>query len=193
MTQKTKRELKRDLEEIADTTTDTPTELIAEMPLWMADEPELSEHLSTRGFVVEREERVHDNGYRDVLLHTTPSANDVFHQIAWHWGGPTAPKEAVRVRFDETRREAVLEAAEYPVVYEQPSLPEEPVTVVEGDGWEAVAEADLVAENMVLRRSTAKQAGYEIIGEAPPIPDRDTYDLVEVDAPAVPYSERATR
>lgn len=189
MPRKSKREIERAVDDLADTATTSRGEFIAGMALWCGEEPELTEYLTTRGFVVEREVRTH-NGHEDVILHTTPPAVDVFHQITWHYGGPTTPNDAVRVRFDEDRREEALATAEYPVEYEEPPLPEEPITVVDGDGWEAVAEADLVAENMVDRRSKAEREGLEVLGEAPPIPDREKYDLVEINARPVVYSKR---
>jgi len=190
MTGPTKRDLKRDLEEMGDTDDGPRTEFLAGAALWWGDEPAFTEYLSTRGFVVEREERTADNGHQDVLLHTTPDVKDVFLSVTWHWPGPTTPNDAVRIRWDEDALETAREAAEYPVEYEPAALPEEPVTVVEGDGWDAVAEADLVAERMVDRRSTAERKGLEVLGDAPPISDREEYDLVEIDAPPVEYSDR---
>jgi len=136
------------------------TEMVDEMALWSGEEPELTNYLTTRGFVVEREERIHDNGYRDLMLHTTPSAKDVFYSITWHYGGPTTPNDAVRIRWnDADALDAALDAADHPVRHEDPLLPDDPVTVVEGDGWDAVADPDLVAERMVDRRSRAKKEG----------------------------------
>lgn len=169
---------------------ETRTELIADMALWSGEEPELTEYLTTRGFVVEREVRKHDNGYQDVLLHTTPSAKDVFYSATWHYGGPTTPNDAVRMRWGTDALEDALDAVEHPVRHEEPELPDDPVTVVDGDGWDAVAEAELVAERMVDRRSRAEREGWDIIGDAPPIPDREKYDLVEIDADPVVYSDR---
>lgn len=171
---------------------ETRTELVSEMFLWRGEEPELTEYLSTRGFVVKREVRNFDNGYQDVLLHTTPSAKDVFYSVTWHYGGPTTPNDAVRIRWDANALEDALDTAEHPVRHEDPELPDDPVTVVDGDGWDAVAEADLVAERMVGRRSRAEREGWDIIGEAPPIPDREKYDLVEIDADPRVYSARRT-
>jgi len=190
MSRKSKREIERDLETLGGTVDGSRTELIAGMVMWWGEEPELTEYLASRGFVVEREERTHDNGHRDVLLHPTPDVKDVFHSVTWHYPGPTTPNDAVRIRWDADAREEAVDAAEYPVEYDAPDPPEEPISVVEGDGWAAVAEADLVAENMVDRRSKAEREGLEILGEAPPVSDREKHDLVEIDAAPVAYGER---
>lgn len=190
MSRKSKREIERALETLGDAVDDSRTELVASMVLWWGEEPELTEYLASRGFVVEREVRTHDNGYQNVLLHATPDVKDVFHSVTWHYPGPTTPNDAVRIRWDDDAREEAVAAAEYPVEYDARPLPEEPITVVEGEGWDAVAEADLVAENMVDRRSKAEREGLEILGEPPPIPDREKHDLVEIDAEPVAYSDR---
>ena len=186
MSRKSKRELEREIKELSDTVAGSRTELIAGVGIWWGEEPELTEYLASRGFVVEREERSHPM----VLLHSTPDASDVFHSVTWHHPGPTTPDDAVRIRWDADAREAAVDTAEYPVEYDAPVLPEEPITVVEGDGWNAVAEADLVAENMVDRRSRAEREGLEILGEAPPVPGHEKNDLVEIDADPVRYGER---
>ena len=166
-------------------------EMLAGYGFMYADEPALTDYLVSLGFVVEREEQVHGNGYEDVMVHTTPSASDVFHSVLWHYDGPTAPRDDLRIAWDDNRLKAVLANAEYPVEHNTPEFPDDLVIVDEGDGWRAVALADHAVENMVLKRSTAENYGYDIIGSVPSrIDDADEYDLVEVDAEPVPYADR---
>jgi hypothetical protein len=190
MSRKSKREIERELETLGDGVNSSRSELVAGLFMWSGDEPELTEYLVSRGFAVEREERTHDNGYRDVLLHPTPDVKDVFLSVTWHYDGPTTPNDAVRIRWDDEALEKAVKTAEHPVEYDSPTLPADPVTVAEGEGWAAVAEADMVAENMVDRRSKAEREGLEILGDAPPVSDREKHDLVEIDGDPVPYAER---
>lgn len=169
-------------------------ELLVGPGLWYGPEPELTNLLISRGFVVEREDQVHKKRHQHVQLHTIPSAFNVFQSILWHYDGPTAAQDDVRVMWEDAHREQVVSNATYPVEYSDPDLPDNPIVVDEGDGWMAVAPADRVVENMVLRRSAAEQYGYEIRDPVPSwIDDADEYDLVEVDADPVPYGDRRRR
>lgn len=165
-------------------------EALAEMALWHAPEPEFTDYLASRGFVVEREERRHDNGHQDVLLHTTPSAADIFHSIVWHHEGPTLPRDEIRILWEDSALETVLSSTEHPAEHE-PQNPDETTVVVEGDGWHAVGPSERVIENMVIRRSTAERHDFEILRSVPSsVEDADEYDLVEVNAELAPYSNR---
>lgn len=189
----TRRNLEKRLDDLEDQVTaeGDRLEMLAGYGLMYADEPALTDYLVSLGFVVEREERVHGNGHEDVMVHTTPSGSDVFHSVLWHHDGLTAPRDDLRIVWDDRRLEAVLANAEYPVEHEAPELPDDPVIVDEGDGWKAVAPADHLVENMVLKRSAAENYGYDILG---PVPSRIAaaaeHDLVEVDAEPTPYTER---
>lgn len=189
----TRRNLEKRLDDLEDQVTaeGDRLEMLAGYGLMYADEPALTDYLVSLGFVVEREERVHGNGHEDVMVHTTPSGSDVFHSVLWHHDGLTAPRDDLRIVWDDRRLEAVLANAEYPVEHEAPELPDDPVIVDEGDGWKAVAPADHVVENMVLKRSAAENYGYDILGPVPPrIAAAAEHDLVEVDAEPTPYTER---
>lgn len=154
-------------------------------------EPDLTDDLVSAGFVVEREERVHNNGNEDVVLYTTPSAFEVFYAVLWHYPGPTAPRDDVCIAWEDDRLEQVLDSAEYPIAYTPPDCPANASIVVEGDGWRAIAPTERVIENMVLRRSSAESYGYKIIGPVGvPIENSREYDFVEVDADPVPYVDR---
>ncbi|MFC7155181.1 hypothetical protein ACFQPA_06895 [Halomarina halobia] len=193
MTRRSKRTLEQRLGELEGqvTTEGDRLETLAGDALMYADEPALTDYLVSLGFVVEREERVHSTGHEDVMVHTTPSASDVFHSVRWHSDGPTTPHDACRIAWADDRLEAVLATAEHPVEYDTPELPIDSVTVDEGDGWRAIAPAGHVVENMVLRRSAAENYGYKILGPVPSrIADADELDLVEVDAVPVPYADR---
>jgi hypothetical protein len=191
MSRKSKRELERAFESLSEATGGSLTEMVSGMGLWFGDAPELTDYLATRGFVVERKIRTHDNGHQDVVLYPTPGAMDIFNELTWHSPGPTAPNDAIRIEWSDDALEAALDAAEHPVEHNTVELPADPVTVTEGDGWRAVAARELVAENMVDRRSRAEQQGLKILGNAPPVSDREKHDLVELDAEPVAYSKRS--
>jgi len=189
----TRRKLEKRLGDLEDqvTTEGDRLEMLGGYGLMYADEPALSDYLFSLGYVVEREERVHGNGHEDVVVHTTPSASDVFHSVLWHYDGPTAPRDDLRIAWDDDRFEAVLADAEYSAEHDTPELPDDPVVVDEGDGWRAIAPAECVVENMVLKRSAAENYGYNILGPVPSrIDDAGEHDLVEVDADPVPYANR---
>lgn len=146
-------------------------------------EPELTDLLRSRGFVVEREEQIHGNGTEDVVLHTTPSVRDVFQEVSWHHAGPTAVPDDVRIVWEDDYLEQVLADAEYPTEYGEPEVPAAPFVVDEGDGWQAVVPSDRVVTQMVHRRCGAEYHGLDILGPVElPVADADEYDLVEVDA-----------
>lgn len=156
-----------------------------------ADEPRLTVSLASRGFVVEREPQTDGPADPMVRLQTTPSLREVSQAVLWHTEGPTAVSDDVRIAWDDDRLAEILAAADAEVVHDVPDLPDERVVVAEGEGWEAVAPADRVVETMILRRSAAENADYEIRGPVPPWVDgADEYDLVEVDADPVPYADR---
>jgi len=189
----TRRNLEKRLGDLEDQVTaeGDRLEMLGGYALMYAGEPTLSDYLVSLGFVVEREEREHGNGHEDVVVYTTPSASDVFHSVLWHYDGPTAPRDDLRIAWDDDRLEAVLADAEYPAEYDPPELPDDPVVVDEGDGWRAVTPAEYVVENMVLKRSAAENYGYDILGPVPSrIDEGDEHDLVEVDADPVPYADR---
>lgn len=192
MSRKSKRELERAVESLSEASGGSRTEIVSGMGLWFEDEPALTEYLASRGFVVERKVRTHDNGHQDVVLYPTPDAMDVLNSLTWHRAGPTAPNDAIRIEWSDDALEAALDAAEYPVEHNTVELPADPVTVTQGDGWRAVAERELVAGNMVDHRSRAERQGLKILGNAPPVSDREKHDLVELDAEPVAYSKRTS-
>lgn len=166
-------------------------EMLAGKTFMYDNEPTLTNYLVSLGFVVAREQQVHSTGSENVLLHTTPSADDLFHSILWHYGGPTAPRDDLRIIWDSEQLETVIAAAEHPVEHHPSGPHTDAVVVNKGDGWEALAPDEYVVENMVCKRSEAENAGYDILGPVPPqIEDADTFDLVEVDADPITYSER---
>ena len=188
----TKRTINARLEALEEeTTNENPRLEVLPEVMRYNTEPRLTADLMFRGFVVEREPQTDGPGRSMVRLQTTPSMRDVTHAVLWHTEGPTAPKDEIRIAWDDDRREAVLEAADSDVVSETPTLPSDPVVVADGDGWEAVVTADRVVENMILRQAEAETFDYEILGPVPPwIDGTDEYDLVEVDAEPVPYADR---
>lgn len=189
----TRRNLEKRLGDLEDqvTTEGDRLEMLAGYGLMHADEPALTNYLVSLGFVVECEERVHGNGHEDVMVHTTPSASDVFHSVLWHYDGPTAPRDDLRIAWDDDRLEAVVANADHPVEHDTPKFPDDPVVVDEGDGWRVLAPTEHAVENMVLKRSAAENYGYDILGPVPSrIDDADEHDLVEVDADPVPYADR---
>lgn len=180
----TKRDIEARLEAIEERRTDDERmEWLIGPMMWFESEPRITDYLASRGFVVERGERHHDTGASDVRIQTTPPAADVLLGILWHYPGPTAPRDAVRIHWEDSRREQVVAEAEHPVEYSQPEPPADPVVVAEGDGWRAVAPEECVVEHLVCRRSAAAKTDHEILGSVPSaIEDADEYDLVEVDA-----------
>ena len=189
----TRRNLEKRLNELEDQVTAEGDrfEMLTGYAFMYADEPALTDYLVSLEFVVECEEQVYGNGHEDVLVHTTPSASDVFHSVLWHYDGSTAPRDDLRIAWDDDHLEAVLANAEHPVEHDTPEFSADPVVGDEGDGWRVVAPADHVVENMVLKRSATENYGYDILGSVPSrIDDVDEYDLVEVDADPVPYADR---
>lgn len=146
-------------------------------------EPQLTKALQELGFVVEREEKGTKDGEGGIILHTTPSATDVFGEVSWSRPGLTAVVGDIRIVWDDERREEVLANAEYPTAYGEATVPADPVVVDEGDGWKAVVPSDRVITRMVHRRNDAEYHGFEILGPVElPLQDAAEYDLVEVDA-----------
>lgn len=181
----TKRNIERRLEALEAQTADVGDrpEMVADAWLWRGPEPELTDYLATRGFVIEREARHYENGYEDVLLHATPSAGNLRHQLLWHWDGPTAPLDDLRIVWEDTAHDAVLADVAHPVEYSRPGPPDESVTIEAGDGWQAVVPEDRVIDSLVLRRGGAERSPYEIRRPVElPIRNADEYDLVVVDA-----------
>lgn len=193
MTGPTKRDLASDVEDLREDA-ETPgdrIELVSGMVTARGPAPELTDFFAIRGFLVAREEREFDNGFRDALLHLTPEPADSIYPAAWHWEGPTAPKDALRVRWDSDAREDAIEAAEWPVECTVPDLPADPTVIVDGDGYDVVAPADRTVENRIIRRADAEYHGFDILRSVPSsIPNADEYDLVEVDADPVEYADR---
>ena len=147
-------------------------------------EPELTDALGSRGFVVERDVQ-DDADSGTVLLETVPSAGDVLGAVSWHRDGPTADLNDVRIVWEADRLEEVRADAEHPTVYAEPDVPAETERTVidEGEGWAAVVPSDRVITNTVERRGNAEHRGHEILGPVElPLADADEYDLVEVDA-----------
>lgn len=144
--------------------------------------PTVSAFAQHRGFVVERGEA--NAAYTP--LQTIPSMRAVYTPARWHMPGPTARPAAIQIAWEADRLAAALEAADTPT-YEPAPLPDERVSITSGDGWEAVAPADHVVENMVLSRPEAESWGYPVLG---PAPDWVGDNFVEVDAEPIPYGER---
>lgn len=183
----TKRSLERRLEAVEENVTSEKDRLKIHFGngFMYETEPKLTIALRSRGFVIEREERVHENGNEDVRLHTTPSTPDVFSAISWHHGGPTANHNDVRIIWEDERLEQVLADATYATEYAESDVPAgvDTTVVTEGEGWKAVVRADRVITNMVHRRSDAEYHGFEILGPVElPLSDNEKYDLVEVNA-----------
>ncbi|ADJ13911.1 hypothetical protein [Halalkalicoccus jeotgali] len=145
-------------------------------------EPELTDTLSSYGFVVERDVREYANG-RTVVLQTTPSASAVLGAVSWHRDGPTADHNDVRIIWEPDRLEQVRADAEHSTVYVAPDVPDETerTVIAEGDGWTAIVPSDRVITNRVVRRKNAEYHGYEILGPVElPLENAAEYDLVEV-------------
>lgn len=77
----TKRSIKRKLEALEQESAPEKErlEIHLDKMLMYEPEPELTDAFQPRGFAVGREERDHGHGNEDVVLHTTPSASDIFH------------------------------------------------------------------------------------------------------------------
>lgn len=133
--------------------------------------------------MVEREERSHDTGYEDVLLHTTPSTAEILDDILWHRSGPTAPRDDVRIDWVDGHRETVLAAVDHPVQWKDPDLPATRLSYLRVTAGRPSSPLTGVS-NLVMRRGRAERSPYDIRGSVElPLADADDYDLVTVAAP----------
>lgn len=181
-----KRQLKARIEALEEMIApeDDRDELLLGPGIRIESEPQLTERLAARGFIVEREVRTFATDYEDVLLQTTPSAPEILHDVLWHAPGPTAPRADVCIDWIRDPRETVIEAAKHPVRWTAPDLPAEPAVVASDESWMAVVPADQCLDYLVMRRGRAERSPYEIREPVEVSLDHaDDYDLVTVDAP----------
>jgi hypothetical protein len=180
--------------------TDERIEFCVGYGIMYAPEPQLTEYLASLGFMVEREERVFENGNQDVMLRTTPSLSDFFGFLQWYSEGTTTDPDNARILWYDDGLDAVVTDAEHPVVYEEPTLPgcgpefDDPeslsdLTVVGGgEGWDLGVHPECHVWEMILPRSEATRYGFEILNDVPSwIPIPTGLDLVVVDFEPLPY------